>query len=414
MPRNLSWKLTAALVLGALVVPTLAVPEASAQVRRPVLRRTIVVNPVPGDAVASGVRLLRTYRFVSAPSATNPWLVKIEPGIYDLGGDQLVMLPFVDVEGSGQDVTVLTGFPAAQGVVVGAADCELRDLTVEHRGGVATATALYNAGDRFSARHVTARASDGTANTTGLSNLGNGVHMEGVTGIADAVQSPNGIVNNGLDARWTDVHAVATGDNFVYAFFNYGDGLFVDIAAEATGDGFAGAIRNEGARAPVYHGVQARAEATGIGQGITNGGGSDAVIRDAFVFASGGDFAVGVSNQFGDTRLYGVETTAEGGSSAFGVANLLGGTHRLTDVTAKGDSPGFGVGLLTDNASTSLVHRSTLEGTDLSVEQRTDPMSTTRIGASQLIGPATAGSGVLVCTGTYDGSFAPLTAACGP
>jgi hypothetical protein len=69
------------------------------------------------------------------PSAANPCLLKIGPGIYDLGATSLVMEEFVDVEGSGENVTTLlgdittVGFPF-QGVVVGASNAELRFLTV--------------------------------------------------------------------------------------------------------------------------------------------------------------------------------------------------------------------------------------------------------------------------------------------
>lgn len=411
MSRYPSWRrLTVALLLSVL-----ASAEVSAQRRIGLYRRTILVNPVPGNPVESGSRLLTAMSRVASPSSTDPWLVKLEPGIYDIEDAQLVMMPFADVEGSGEGVTLITGVPAAQGTVVGAADSELRDLTVEHRGGVSVATAIFNEGDRFSMRHVTGRAADGTTNTSGIHNRGDQVEMVSVTGRATASESPTGVVNNGRDGKWSDLRAFATGDDYVYGFFNYGDGLFVDVLAEAEAAvGFAGAIRNEGGAAPVLRGVKASARGEGIGQGITNGGGSNAEIHDAVVHASGDDFAVGVSNQYGDTRLFGVQATAEGGSSAYGIADLYGGTHRLTEVTAVGVSDGFGVGLLTDFAVTSLVNRSTLQGKYRSVEQRADPGSTTLIGASQLIGPAGAGSGVLKCVGAYGETFDALDAACLP
>jgi len=48
---------------------------------------------------------------ITDASAANPYLVTIMPGIYDLGTDYLYMKEFVDIEGSGQGNTILTGSP---------------------------------------------------------------------------------------------------------------------------------------------------------------------------------------------------------------------------------------------------------------------------------------------------------------
>jgi hypothetical protein len=42
-------------------------------------------------------------------SASTPCLLKIEPGIYDLAAASLNMKPYVDVEGAGENTTILTG-----------------------------------------------------------------------------------------------------------------------------------------------------------------------------------------------------------------------------------------------------------------------------------------------------------------
>ncbi|MEM7225610.1 MAG: hypothetical protein AAF495_21710 [Pseudomonadota bacterium] len=99
-------------------------------------RSTVVVGPsgVPAD---DGAALIEALAGITA-SAEAPVLLKIEPGRYDLGGVSLVMKPFVDVEGSGPAVTLLTGevagaFGTQQGVVTVARNSELRELTVENR-----------------------------------------------------------------------------------------------------------------------------------------------------------------------------------------------------------------------------------------------------------------------------------------
>jgi hypothetical protein len=75
-----------------------------------VLRRTIVVSPVAGNAMASGRALIHAYgRAVDAtPSA--PILIQLEPGTYDLGLDPFTLdKPNVHLEGAGRELTLLTG-----------------------------------------------------------------------------------------------------------------------------------------------------------------------------------------------------------------------------------------------------------------------------------------------------------------
>lgn len=103
--------------------------------------RTVVASPVPGDPVASGQKLLDAVAGIANPRGNDPWLVKIEPGLYDLGAASLAMRPFVDLEGSG--TTVIRGHGRGDvygGTVVGANNAELRELTIETDGaGVSAA-----------------------------------------------------------------------------------------------------------------------------------------------------------------------------------------------------------------------------------------------------------------------------------
>ncbi len=104
--------------------------------------RTVLVSPVPGEPLASGQALLAAVAGIPNPGAADPWLVKIEPGIYDLGDDSLTMRRFVDLEGSG--ATIIRGHGRGDifgGTVVGASNAELRELTVE-TDGVSRATAV--------------------------------------------------------------------------------------------------------------------------------------------------------------------------------------------------------------------------------------------------------------------------------
>jgi hypothetical protein len=68
--------------------------------------RTVIVAPGGPDALSNGLALRNALAGITSASATNPFLLKIEPGVYDLGSTPLSLKPFVDLEGSGQGVTL--------------------------------------------------------------------------------------------------------------------------------------------------------------------------------------------------------------------------------------------------------------------------------------------------------------------
>ena len=63
-------------------------------------KRTVVVSPV-GTSAENGQALLNALAGITA-SAADPYLLKLEPGVYDLGASPLTMKQYVDVEGSGE------------------------------------------------------------------------------------------------------------------------------------------------------------------------------------------------------------------------------------------------------------------------------------------------------------------------
>jgi hypothetical protein len=68
--------------------------------------QTQVVSPV-GTPPQNGQALRDTLDSITDASAAKEYLVKIEPGEYDVGGTPLFMKDFVDLEGSGPDITKL-------------------------------------------------------------------------------------------------------------------------------------------------------------------------------------------------------------------------------------------------------------------------------------------------------------------
>jgi hypothetical protein len=145
-------------------------------------KRTIVVSP-RATATGSGTALREAVDGITGASASNRFLVEIEPGVYDLGSEMLQMKAFVDVEGSGVGRTIITGaggndwFDATVGA---GANTELRDLSVESTGGGSIAVAIVaNSIGQFAVRWVDAKASGGTDNAAILVHGGNGgTHAE--------------------------------------------------------------------------------------------------------------------------------------------------------------------------------------------------------------------------------------------
>lgn len=144
-------------------------------------KRTIIVSPVANNPAASGTALLNALASITTNSATNRYLLKIEPGTYDIGANQLVMKSYVDIEGSGQSVTRIeaargTGEVepnyAGAAAIRGASVSELRQVTV-----VNTSSNVYGFG--YAANGAAdVRLSDVTLHATGALIVQMGLFLE--------------------------------------------------------------------------------------------------------------------------------------------------------------------------------------------------------------------------------------------
>ncbi|MBI4710219.1 MAG: hypothetical protein HY759_03830 [Nitrospirae bacterium] len=88
-------------------------------------RRVVVVAPSGGDFTSP----VDAVNSITDASATNPYLVKIMPGVYDLGGNGIQMKSYVDIEGSGENITKIIGG------IGGADNAEVRFLTFQSDSG---------------------------------------------------------------------------------------------------------------------------------------------------------------------------------------------------------------------------------------------------------------------------------------
>ncbi len=121
----------------------------------------------------------------AAAGPTNRYVVKVGPGVYT---ERVIMIPDVDIEGSGQKATTITDDGSVSpGTVLGADDAELRHLTVASTGPAAGASiAFHTIGKSPALRHVTLRASGGANNLALVNATGSVVSLVHVTASAAA------------------------------------------------------------------------------------------------------------------------------------------------------------------------------------------------------------------------------------
>jgi len=154
------------------IVPLLGENESS---------RVIELTVAPQDADFSDP--ISALAAITDASAKKRYLISIASGVYILGS-QLQMKEFVDIAGSGQDETILSGTISRDllnhkaALALGASNATLRDLTLENIDGAAeNSIGIYNDG-RFNNEgspklsKVTIRVS-GSVNQTGIFNIRN-------------------------------------------------------------------------------------------------------------------------------------------------------------------------------------------------------------------------------------------------
>lgn len=127
--------------------------------------RTVLVRANGASAAANCNRLRNALTQIDDANAENPVLVKLERGTYNCGSTPLAMKPFVTIEGAGRGFTRIVGNTASdQGVLTGANDAALRNLSVEHlANGSGLAIAINTLGRRVSLTDVSIKIDSATA-----------------------------------------------------------------------------------------------------------------------------------------------------------------------------------------------------------------------------------------------------------
>ncbi|MBI4873138.1 MAG: collagen-like protein [Acidobacteria bacterium] len=369
----------------------------------PTLIRTLVVNPVPGSASASGTALLTALAGITGASASNPYVLKIEPGVYDLGAQVLSMKPYVDIEGSGRAVTKIAGGNWTTVILEG--NCEIRDLAVSNANAdYSTAISMHNNGTaKTRITRVVAEASGATVSQC------SGVGISLNSGVGDTVIVTDTIARGltgyrtlGFSAYGTVkvVMRGVTGEGLPSTFTSYGMDLR-NSDAEVSDSSFTGTC--------------ASANCVGI---LTGTPGkvllANVTATGRFTAPSGGT-ASGIAN-IGATGLLTVSNSrvyAEGTSAAIGIEHLDGNLVLLNS-SVRAAPATFSKGLTVHTGGgagpyTVQIHQSQIEGGTRAVDA-SSPVTSVTVGGTFLRGGV---SGALVnCLAVYNsqaGGFYPST-----
>ena len=200
------------------------------------------------------------------PSATNPYLIQIGPGTYDLGSNQLIMREWVDIKGTGsRETTILTGLVSSESLdtsaalVVGANNADLTELTIINTGGTSTfSIAIANNGASPNIRRVKVSVSGSGWESWNL-----------------------GILNQSASPLITNFNVAASGGLVNYTIYNINSSpKMKEITAVATGGTENVAVNNEGVSSPSMINIVARASG-GSSQnfGVVVNGGNSANIQ---------------------------------------------------------------------------------------------------------------------------------------
>jgi hypothetical protein len=334
---------------------------------------TIHVNPINGNPIASGTALLNALAAIAGNAPSTTYVLKLDPGTYDLGASELVMKPYVDIEGSGQGSTVVSGeanndSTYQTGIIATANAAELRNLQVVSQGKASQASALgifVPAGAASSIRDVTVVAGGATANY-GIRNLSSSPLIQNVTiAIASAGTASYGIANSGSAAP-TIKHAV------------------IGITGS---ESYAYGIYNDGTAVP-------------------------AEMRDLEITVSSAYIAFGLyaySSGNNETFLMTGSTMVASGTGASFGAWFSGGKGTVLNLKTSyiKATTGISYGVFITNTYGVSVNHCEVTGTAYSILSQGGIVD---VGASRIAGPVAGGS--VACAAAYNPNYVPLNSAC--
>jgi hypothetical protein len=345
-------------------------------------------------------------------SATNPCLLKIMPGVYNVGSSPVVMQPYIDIEGSGEKITKITGAisasqPPTAGTVLGASNAEIRFLTVENIGPANETVAIMNSSASPSIIRVTAKASGGTFISIGVINNSSSPGMSNVTVLASGESETIGVFNKSSSPSMTNITVIASGGSQQNcAIVNSASSpVMTNVMATALagGTGSNYGVSNASSSSPVMSLVTATASGAMVNTGIQNSSSSPTMTN--VTSAASGNTSYGVSNSFSSPLMTNVTATASG-TTSYGVFNISSSPVMTNVTTTASGTTSYGV---LNDSGTVKINNSIISGTTYTILNNS---GVTLVGNTQLNGGVVANYGTLSCVMAYSGNYLALGADC--
>ena len=263
--------------------------------------KVAVVAQSGGDYSSPVAAMTGIAAWCGVPSASNPCLMKITPGVYNLGTSSLTMQQYVDIEGSGENVTRIKGniTDSSLGVVNGVDNAELRFLTVENTGGGSYSSAINNLSASPKITNVTAIASGGTLNNYGIYNSSSSPKISNVT---------------------VSVTGIGSADSRGIYNFSASSPIMFDLIITVSGGLTTRGIDNNTSSSPtIIGGLITASGASSLNVGIDNSTSSSSQMDGVSLVVSGGSSCFGVNSFNAQPRLHNVKIDASGGIVTSGV-----------------------------------------------------------------------------------------------
>jgi hypothetical protein len=394
--------------------------------------KVAVVAQSGGDYTDPVTAMSNLATWCGTPSASNPCLLKIMPGVYDIGETELQIQNYVDIEGSGEETTIIetnsivytvycsgisnaeirfltieNSHPLSNAIVCTGSSLRLTNVTIISSGESVSEGIFLNGGyppliSRFT--NVTAKATATNGRACAIDIVQAAPKMTNITATAVATTLSYGIyfdraTLSGNNPMIENVKASASeGETNIGIYNNESSPLMVTVTADATGGNEAIGVYNHNNSSPIMAAVIAFGSGGSTwSYGVYNNSNSNPIMKyvRADGWGSGSSTNYGVLNENSSPDMHNVDANGSGGTASYGIYNYAS-SPKIREARATGST-----GIENSTSGTVNIDHSTLVGSTSTLVNGAGV--TCNVGASKLDGGAV--SGTVKCVWSYDGSY---------
>lgn len=408
---------------------------------------TVLVSPV-GTAQDNGDALLTALAGIADADSSKPYMVKIEPGVYDVQNTPVQMKPFVDIEGSGENVTIITGaisdgYGPANGVLRGANDSEIRLLKIRNTSSGSNVATFYNNDSSPKITNVTLEATDGRL-SYGLYNFLSSPTLSKMTISVSGKDNSFGMLNNASSPKMNDVAVSVSGassTNIGVSNNNSSPDMSnFSITASGTSPYSSNVAISNWVSKPRITNLFAKVAGGSGASGITNRDSSATIIGAVLNVSGAANNCIGIEEDFSSSNISNLQVNVSDSSYAYGLYNRFSSptvnnavinveslskhtagvlnvdsSPSFTSVKAQGKDGITNYGMLnitSNRLNTVTIENSSIEGSTFSIFS--DHSYTVKVAATKLGGGVPDTTGTYKCVNVYNDHYVSLGNTCQP